>query len=437
MDVLLSSVLLPPPPPLRLEVPSLPDWNLVKDSRVIENMLKEERDISIDDYCHTGKQPDIEPSMRKIVADWMVEVCEDQQCQPEVFCLAINYLDRFLSNVSISKSSLQLAASTCLLLASKFTEVIPFTTDRLAMYTDHSVTVDQLLQWEAVVLNALSWEMSSITTHSFLEILLHSIQFHPKLNLGAVRRQVEALLTVAATEYRFLQLRPSSLVAGALLSASSLKEQALLSSPSSRDLLKSLSNCIQDCEENIVYIALLFQQFIVPEKLNQAYLPPCPTKQELNSSYFPSKQINVSYLPPYIKEEEETVSYLPSFMNQTDVNLSYLPPLVNHENIGCLPSFSEQDVMTVPCIPPFVGDEEKSISYLPQFQLCLREEANKLEFSPFCENEDLKESFIPSYNIKTETQTTYLPPFYTVSEISSNMFSTISEDTSYYIPIIV
>ena len=42
-------------------------------------------------------QADIKPHMRKIVADWMLEVCQELCCQPEVFCLAVNYMDRFLA----------------------------------------------------------------------------------------------------------------------------------------------------------------------------------------------------------------------------------------------------------------------------------------------------------------------------------------------------
>merc|ERR1719509_284037 len=97
--------------------------------------------------------------------------------------------------------------------------------------------------------------MSSVTTHSFLELLLHSIQFPHKLNMEAVRRKTELLLTLTATDYSFLQLRPSTVVAGALVTACSS-----ISPVSQHYLLKSLVNCIHECEENIVYISLLLQK---------------------------------------------------------------------------------------------------------------------------------------------------------------------------------
>jgi len=411
MELLLNGVLIPAPPPLRLEVQSLPDWNLIKDVRVIENMLSSEQEFEIHDYCHNGIQPDIEPHMRKIVADWMAEVCDDQQCSPEVFCLAINYMDRFLSQVTISKCDLQLAASVCLLLASKFCEVIPFTTDRLAMYTDHSVTVEQLVEWEVTVLNGLSWEMSSITTHSFLEILIHSIQFPHKLNMSDIRRQAELLLTLTATDYCFLQLRPSTMVAGALLIACA-------SFSPIHDLLKSLSSCIHECQQNIVYISLLFKKFTTGvtsnNQINLSYIPPLITEEQVKLSYinqFKRKEEDcISYLPPYANQEEANLSFLPSFIKQEEVNVAYIPPCGNKEdkNLSYLPSLCKEEREYMSYLPQFVIKEEMNVSCLPPFGPSLIRK---------------EDSMVPSV----------LPPFYTVSAL----FSTISNDNSCYMPFMI
>merc|ERR1711892_803530 len=101
--------------------------------------------------------------MRKIVIDWMFEVCEDQSYDSEVFCLAVNYVDRFLCELQITKDQFQLTAAVCLLLSSKFSQVIPFSLEQLVTYTDNSVTPEEMISWELLVLNTLQWEMTVIT----------------------------------------------------------------------------------------------------------------------------------------------------------------------------------------------------------------------------------------------------------------------------------
>ena len=49
----------------------------------------------------THVQREIRPHMRFTVTEWMFEICMDERLQfsssPEVFALAVNFLDRFLS----------------------------------------------------------------------------------------------------------------------------------------------------------------------------------------------------------------------------------------------------------------------------------------------------------------------------------------------------
>ena len=59
--------------------------------------------------------------------------------------LAVNLLDRFLSVVSIRKSQLQLLGTACMFLSSKLKETVPLTAQILVIYTDNSVTLEELL----------------------------------------------------------------------------------------------------------------------------------------------------------------------------------------------------------------------------------------------------------------------------------------------------
>uniref|UniRef100_A0A1A9X5T4 Cyclin N-terminal domain-containing protein n=1 Tax=Glossina brevipalpis TaxID=37001 RepID=A0A1A9X5T4_9MUSC len=110
--------------------------------RCLENALKaeEKRPQPLCTYFKTV-QKDITPPMRKIVAEWMMEVCAEEKCQEEVVLLALNYMDRFLSTKSVRKTHLQILAAACLLLASKLREPScrALSADLLVFYTDNSI----------------------------------------------------------------------------------------------------------------------------------------------------------------------------------------------------------------------------------------------------------------------------------------------------------
>lgn len=71
------------------------------------------------------KQPDINDSMRTILVDWLVEVSEEYRLNGETLYLAVNYIDRFLSFMSVVRAKLQLVGATAILLAAKFEEIYP------------------------------------------------------------------------------------------------------------------------------------------------------------------------------------------------------------------------------------------------------------------------------------------------------------------------
>lgn len=90
-----------------------------------------------------------------------IQVCEVERCADEVFPLSVSYLDRFLASPaaaasrrgdvasaalpSLRRSQLQLVAAACMFLASKYRDTVAIPATQLVMYTDFSVTLDQLL----------------------------------------------------------------------------------------------------------------------------------------------------------------------------------------------------------------------------------------------------------------------------------------------------
>ena len=134
-----------------IEIHSKEDPVLLQDTRVLNNLIVRQQqqqnqngNKSELDYFKTV-QTEVKPHMRKIVSDWMLEVTAEQQCQPEVFHLAISYLDRYLASRNIKKSQFQLIASVCMFLASKFKETCPLPAEHLVIYTDYSVKVQDIM----------------------------------------------------------------------------------------------------------------------------------------------------------------------------------------------------------------------------------------------------------------------------------------------------
>ncbi|XP_008058559.1 cyclin-A1 [Carlito syrichta] len=114
------------------------------------------------------KQPDITEGMRTILVDWLVEVGEEYKLQAETLYLAVNFLDRFLSCMSVLKGKLQLVGTAAILLASKYEEIYPPEVDELVYITDDTYTKRQLLRMEQLLLKVLAFDLTAPTTNQFL-----------------------------------------------------------------------------------------------------------------------------------------------------------------------------------------------------------------------------------------------------------------------------
>ncbi|KAL0615284.1 Cyclin-A1, partial [Plecturocebus cupreus] len=114
------------------------------------------------------KQPDITEGMRTILVDWLVEVGEEYKLRAETLYLAVNFLDRFLSCMSVLRGKLQLVGTGAILLASKYEEIYPPKVDEFVCITDNTYTKRQLLRMEHLLLKVLAFDLTVPTTNQFL-----------------------------------------------------------------------------------------------------------------------------------------------------------------------------------------------------------------------------------------------------------------------------
>ena len=183
--------------------------------RVLHNLLLSECLTSLpmsQDYMKEV-QEFLAPHHRKIVTDWMLEVCQEQKCSPQVFLCGVQYLDRVLSVLPIKTGQLQLLASACLALSSKLHDPHPLSLHLLVVYTDCSVSITELQDMEMTVLQKIRWELARPNTLQFLDIILANLE-ETLSSKGDVldHKHAQTFLALAATEYRFYNIRPSVLV---------------------------------------------------------------------------------------------------------------------------------------------------------------------------------------------------------------------------------
>ncbi|XP_042874195.1 G1/S-specific cyclin-D2-like [Penaeus japonicus] len=193
---------------------------LLKDDRVLINLLNLEEKYMPNSSYFSCVQTDVDPYMREETAHWMLQVCQEERREEEVFTLAMNMMDRFLSLVSIRRQQLQLLGTVCLFLASKIKESPPLDPHLLAQYTADSITVEEIRKWELLVLTRLKWDLAAITPHAFLDQIIARLQLKlPEAQMRMVREHATFFITVCATDARFTSNPPSMVAAAAVATA--------------------------------------------------------------------------------------------------------------------------------------------------------------------------------------------------------------------------
>lgn len=194
------------------------DQVLLRDKNLDNLLAVEEQYVLSADYFGNHFQRELRPSMRKLVVDWMFEVCEEQQREEDVFPLSVNYLDRFLSIERISRDKFQLLGATCMFLSSKLLETIPLSSEKLIIYTDNSITLEQLLKFEQLVLTKLKWDLMAITPNAFLEHIFHRLPVD-KEQAALLRKHAQTFIVLCATDYNFAMQPPSLIAASGVAAA--------------------------------------------------------------------------------------------------------------------------------------------------------------------------------------------------------------------------
>ncbi|CAI0431145.1 unnamed protein product [Linum tenue] len=165
--------------------------------------------------------------------------------------LAVNYMDRFASRLENMVENkpwvVRLVVISCLSLASKMRNSDFSASDfQEGCFGFDEKTINRM---EVMILHALQWRMRSITPFSFLEYF--SLSFDTTASEQALKQRALKARTLAKTEMKLLEFRPSAVAASALLAA--CQELFPLQFHSFE---RSISSC--DCVNTVCNIFYLF-----------------------------------------------------------------------------------------------------------------------------------------------------------------------------------
>lgn len=134
---------------------------------------------------------------REILMDWHIEVADEFQASTESLHLAVALVDHVLSVVPTERCKLQLLGCVCMLLANKVEEPEPHDIDDFVYISDNTYSKKEFVQAEAMVLEALHYDLAVTTPFTLMQHLLEFSESELVEHLYA-----EFLLEVAGLDYQ-------------------------------------------------------------------------------------------------------------------------------------------------------------------------------------------------------------------------------------------
>ncbi|XP_071688983.1 cyclin-A1-4-like [Rutidosis leptorrhynchoides] len=138
------------------------DWQIYQNFRATEA-----KDRPKVDYMEEV-QEEIDPEKRARLVNFLVGVSDNLELLPHTLYLTINYVDRYLSAVSIDTQSFQLLGVACLMIASKYEEIYPSEMDVFLLMCPDDYKAEDIEKMQYLVLDTLDFDLYVVTVEPFL-----------------------------------------------------------------------------------------------------------------------------------------------------------------------------------------------------------------------------------------------------------------------------
>ncbi|BGP35517.1 B-type cyclin [Rhodotorula toruloides] len=171
--------------------------------------MAELEEASMPNPRYMDHQSEIEWPMRATLIDWLLQVHMRYHMLPETLWIAVNIIDRFLSNRVVSLVKFQLVGVTAMFIASKYEEIMAPSVEEFVLMTENGYSREEILKGERIILQSLEFNISTYCSpYSWVRRISKADDYDIQ-----TRTLSKFLMEVTLLDHRFLRARPSMIAA--------------------------------------------------------------------------------------------------------------------------------------------------------------------------------------------------------------------------------
>ncbi|KAM5356259.1 hypothetical protein ACJ41O_002905 [Fusarium nematophilum] len=226
---------------------------------------------SIPNPQYMSHQDDLEWKTRGILVDWLIEVHTRFHLLPETLFLAVNIIDRFLSEKVVQLDRLQLVGITAMFIASKYEEVLSPHVENFKRIADDGFSEAEILSAERFLLTTLDYDLSYPNPMNFLRRVSKADNYDIQS-----RTIGKYLMEISLLDHRFMAYRPSHVAAGAMYLARVMLDRG--------DWDETLSYYAGYTEDEIEPVYHLMVDYLARPVVHEAFFKKYASKKFLKAS---------------------------------------------------------------------------------------------------------------------------------------------------------
>ena len=183
-------------------------------SKIVQHIGENEGKCSVKLDYFKKKQKQVDPKMREVLVDWLMEVHSRYKMRDETIFLAVRLIDKYLSLRPIEYDRFQLLGTASLMIAAKYEEIYPPKVKDFVYICANAYTRADVLKMEARILHLVNFDLVFPTSVQFFGFFRKLFKFE-----DTIKNLTLYILYGSLVSQNFCQTNPRLLAYSAVIMA--------------------------------------------------------------------------------------------------------------------------------------------------------------------------------------------------------------------------